>query len=120
MRWDLSKIAARSGLSSTLLPAGTFGGDMKALNLNPAPLAWEDKFDGLKQGLIDGAETWASAVANANMPPVVSRSVDLKFFCGTVHTALSTSAFASLGGILARQFYRSFPVKDQYLERWIA
>lgn len=73
---------------------------MEALNLNPVPVAWEETLDGLKQGLIDGAETWASAVAYANMAPVVSQSVDLKFFCGTEHTAMSASVFDSLGGDL--------------------
>lgn len=73
---------------------------MQALNLNPTPVAWEETLDGLKQGLIDGAETWASAVAYANMSPVVSQSVDLKFFCGTEHTAMSAKVFDSLGGDL--------------------
>ncbi|WP_294622765.1 TRAP transporter substrate-binding protein DctP [uncultured Roseovarius sp.] len=66
---------------------------MQLLNLNPVPVAWEETLDGLKQGLIDGAETWASAVAYANMAPVVSQSVDLKFFCGTEHTAMKASVF---------------------------
>ncbi|WP_299849676.1 TRAP transporter substrate-binding protein [uncultured Roseovarius sp.] len=69
---------------------------MQALNLNPVPVAWEETLDGLKQGLIDGAETWASAVAYANMSPVVSQSVDLKFFCGTEHTAMNAEAFDKL------------------------
>lgn len=73
---------------------------MQALNLNPVPIAWEETLDGLKQGLIDGAETWASAVAYANMSPVVSQSVDLKFFCGTEHTSMSASVFDSLDGHL--------------------
>lgn len=73
---------------------------MNALNLNPVPIAWEETLDGLKQGLIDGAETWASAVAYANMSPVVSQSIDLKFFCGTEHTAMSASVFDSLEGYL--------------------
>ncbi|MEM0987865.1 MAG: TRAP transporter substrate-binding protein [Pseudomonadota bacterium] len=73
---------------------------MNALNLNPVPIAWEETLDGLKQGLIDGAETWASAVAYANMSPVVSQCVDLKFFCGTEHTAMSASVFDELGGQL--------------------
>ena len=73
---------------------------MKALNLNPVPVAWEETLDGLNQGLIDGAETWASAVAYANMSPVVSQSVHLNFFCGTEHTAMSASVFDSLGGEL--------------------
>ncbi|MDC0948959.1 TRAP transporter substrate-binding protein [Gammaproteobacteria bacterium] len=69
---------------------------MQLLNLNPVPVAWEETLDGLKQGLIDGAETWASAVAYANMAPVVSQSVDLKFFCGTEHTSISAKVFDSL------------------------
>lgn len=69
---------------------------MQLLNLNPVPVAWEETLDGLKQGLIDGAETWASAVAYANMSPVVSQSVDLKFFCGTEHTSMSSKVFDSL------------------------
>ncbi|SLN54468.1 2,3-diketo-L-gulonate-binding periplasmic protein YiaO precursor [Roseovarius litorisediminis] len=73
---------------------------MQALNLNPVPVAWEETLDGLKQGLIDGAETWASAVAYANMSPVVSQSVDLKFFCGTEHTSMNAGVFDSLSGEL--------------------
>lgn len=69
---------------------------MQLLNLNPVPVAWEETLDALKTGLIDGAETWASAVAYANMSPVVSQSVDLKFFCGTEHTAMSAKAFDAL------------------------
>ena len=69
---------------------------MQLLNLNPVPIAWEETLDGLKQGLIDGAETWASAVAYANMSPVVSQSVDLKFFCGTEHTSMSAKVFDEL------------------------
>ena len=73
---------------------------MDLMKLNPTPIAWEETLDGLKQGLIDGAETWASAVAYANMSPVVSQCVDLGFFCGTEHTAMSGKTFDSLGGSL--------------------
>ena len=69
---------------------------MQLLDLNPVPVAWEETLDGLKQGLIDGAETWASAVAYANMSPVVSQCVDLRFFCGTEHTGMSASVFDGL------------------------
>lgn len=73
---------------------------MEMMNLNPRPIAWEETLDGLRQGLIDGAETWASAVAYANMSPVVSQAVDLRFFCGTEHTAMSSESFDKLGGDL--------------------
>lgn len=73
---------------------------MNLMNLNPTPIAWEETLDGLKQGLIDGAETWASAVAYANMSPVVSQVVNLAFFCGTEHTAMSAKKFDALPGNL--------------------
>jgi TRAP-type C4-dicarboxylate transport system substrate-binding protein len=73
---------------------------MDLMNLNPTPIAWAETLDGLKQGLIDGAETWASAVAYANMSPVVSQCINLEFFCGTEHTAMSSKVFDKLGGEL--------------------
>ena len=73
---------------------------MQLLQLNPVPIAWSEALDGLKQGLIDGAETWAGAVAYANMAPVVSQSVDLRFFCGTEATMISDKVFQKLGGVL--------------------
>ena len=73
---------------------------MEKMQLNPAPIAWEETLDGLKQGLIDGAETWASAVAYANMAPVVSQVVNLEFFCGTEHTAMNADVFDKLEGSL--------------------
>ncbi len=73
---------------------------MQLMNLNPTPIAWAETLDGLKQGLIDGAETWASAVAYANMSPVVSQVINLEFFCGTEHTAMNGKVFDKLGGEL--------------------
>ena len=73
---------------------------MNLMQLNPTPIAWSETLDGLKQGLIDGAETWASAVAYANMSPVVSQVINLEFFCGTEHTAMSSKVFDKLGGEL--------------------
>jgi TRAP-type C4-dicarboxylate transport system substrate-binding protein len=73
---------------------------MQLMNLNPTPIAWEETLDGLKQGLIDGAETWASAVAYANMSPVVSQCLNLEFFCGTEHTAMNADVFDKLSSEL--------------------
>ena len=69
---------------------------MTLMNLNPVPIAWEETLDGLKQGLIDGAETWMGAAAYANMSPVLSQAVDLRFFCGTEHTAMNYATFKKL------------------------
>jgi TRAP-type transport system periplasmic protein len=73
---------------------------MELMQLNPTPIAWEETLDGLRQGLIDGAETWASAVAYANMSPVVSQAIDLRFFSGTEHTAIRSQSFEMLSGEL--------------------
>ncbi len=69
---------------------------MSSMNLGPVPIAWEETLDGLKQGLIDGAETWMGAAAYANMSPVLSQAVDLRFFCGTEHTAMNHATFKKL------------------------
>lgn len=69
---------------------------MELLQLNPTPIAWSETLDGLKQGLIDGAETWSSAVAYANMSPVVSQVIDLRFFSGFEHTAMNLDVFEKL------------------------
>ncbi|WP_420730051.1 TRAP transporter substrate-binding protein [Hwanghaeella sp. 1Z406] len=69
---------------------------MDLMGLNPVPVAWEETLDGLKQGLIDGAETWMSAVAAFNMTPVVSQAVDLRFFCGAEHAAMNSDVFDKL------------------------
>lgn len=88
---------------------------MELMNLNPVPIAWEETLDGLKQGLIDGAETWASAVAYANMAPVVAQSVDLRFFCGTEHTAMNAKAFDSLSGELQDAVMESAYATQMYI-----
>ena len=69
---------------------------MQLMDLNPVPVAWSETLDALKTGLIDGAETWMGAVAYAGMSPVVSQCVNLKFFCGTEHTAMNLNAFNKL------------------------
>nr|WP_300309152.1 TRAP transporter substrate-binding protein [Halomonas sp.] len=80
---------------------------MEQLGLNPVPVAWEETLDGLRQGLLDGAETWMSAVAYAGMAPVISQAVDLRFFAGTEHTAMSLPKFDSLGSELQDQVMES-------------
>ncbi|MDH2373070.1 MULTISPECIES: TRAP transporter substrate-binding protein [Cobetia] len=80
---------------------------MEQLGLNPVPVAWEETLDGLRQGLLDGAETWMSAVAYAGMAPVVSQAVDLRFFAGTEHTGMSLPKFDSLGAELQDQVMES-------------
>ncbi len=89
---------------------------MQLMNLNPVPIAWEETLDGLKQGLIDGAETWMGAVAYAGMSPVVSQAVDLKFFCGTEHTAMSLPVFEKLGSDLQEAVMESAYTAQVYVQ----
>jgi len=89
---------------------------MDLMNLNPTPIAWEETLDGLKQGLIDGAETWAAAVAYANMSPVVSQCVNLGFFCGTEHTAMNASKFDELPGDLQDAVMESAYLAQVYVQ----
>src|SRR5690606_30091550 len=80
---------------------------MEQLGLNPVPVAWEETLDGLRQGLLDGAEAWIGAAACAGMAPVISQAVDLRFFAGTEHTAMSLPKFDRLGSELQDQVMES-------------
>ena len=80
---------------------------MQLMELNPVPVAWSETLDALKTGLIDGAETWMGAVAYAGMAPVVSQAVDLKFFCGTEHTAISMPVFEKMDSQLQNDVMES-------------
>jgi TRAP-type transport system periplasmic protein len=90
---------------------------MQLMNLNPVPIAWEETLDGLKQGLIDGAETWMGAAAYANMAPVLSQAVDLKFFCGTEHTAMNYATFKKLPANLQDIVLETSFAAQQYTQR---
>lgn len=95
-RPDVTKIEELFGTKNRVTGTQLGRIAMELLNLNPTPIAWEETLDGLKQGLIDGAETWSSAVAYANMSPVVSQVIDLRFFSGFEHTAMNVDVFESL------------------------
>ncbi len=95
-RPDVTKIEELFGTKNRVTGTQLGRIAMELLNLNPTPIAWEETLDGLKQGLIDGAETWSSAVAYANMSPVVSQVIDLRFFSGFEHTAMNLEVFEGL------------------------
>ena len=90
---------------------------MQLMQLNPVPIAWEETLDGLKQGLIDGAETWMAAVAYAGMTPVLSQAIDLKFFCGTEHTAMNWDSFKKLPATLQDAVMESSYAAQQYTQK---
>ncbi len=90
---------------------------MQLMSLNPVPIAWEETLDGLKQGLLDGAETWMGAAAYANMAPVLSQAVDLRFFCGTEHTAMNHKKFEKLPPKLQDLFRETSYDAQQYTQK---
>ena len=80
---------------------------MQLMELNPVPVAWVETLDALKNGLIDGMETWTSAATAFNMAPVVAKYVGLKFIPGTGHTAISTRTLDKLGSELSEEIFEA-------------
>jgi hypothetical protein len=70
---------------------------LNLMGMSPVPLAWEETLEGLKSGLVDGAETSASAVAYAGMTPVVAQALEIDFFANCEHVAFSTQSWGKLG-----------------------
>jgi len=90
---------------------------MELMELGPMPLAWEETVDGLKSGLIDGAETWMSAAAWAGLSPMMSQAVDLRFFAGTEHTAMNNKTFDKLPAKLQDVVMETSYAAQQYTQR---
>ena len=80
---------------------------MQLMKLNPVPVAWVETLDALKNGLIDGMETWTTATTAFNMAPVVSQYVGLKFLPGTGHIAINTRSLDKIGSRLADEVMES-------------
>ncbi|MCB1741939.1 MAG: TRAP transporter substrate-binding protein DctP [Gammaproteobacteria bacterium] len=74
---------------------------MQLMELNPVPVAWVETLDAMKNGLIDGMETWTTATTAFNMAPVVAQYVGIKFIPGTGHVAINTRTMQKLGERLA-------------------
>ncbi len=90
---------------------------MELMDLGPVPLAWEETVDGLKSGLIDGAETWMGAAGYGGLSPVLSQAVDLRFFCGTEHTAMNNKTFEKLPPDLQDVIMETAYAAQQYTQR---
>lgn len=88
----LSRIEQLKGLKirSTPSPLGRIA--LGLLGAETRPMPWEETANALRFGLVDGAETWESAIA-ANIPEVVGQVVDLRLFSGNSHTAMSLKVF---------------------------
>lgn len=89
---------------------------MKLLGLNPVPVAWEETYDALRQGLVDGQECIANAVPMAGMTPVTSQMVGLEFFPGTMHTAMSATVFDKLDAEMQEAVMESAYFTQAYIQ----
>src|SRR5690606_39156507 len=89
---------------------------MQLMDLGPVPLAREATVDGMKPGLIDGAETWMGAAGYGGLSPVLSQAVDLRFFCGTEHTAMNNKTFESLPSSLQDVVMETAYAAQQYTQ----
>ena len=89
---------------------------MKLLGLNPVPVAWEETYDALRQGLIDGQESIANAIPMANMVSVTSQMVGLEFFPGTMHTAMSAKVFDKLDPAMQDMVMESAYYTQSYIQ----
>ncbi len=59
------------------------------LGANPIPLDWAETYEGLKSGVVDGIENFPSAAPAFGMTPAISQSVNIEFFAGLEHAAIS-------------------------------
>ncbi len=72
---------------------------LKLLGTNPVPVPWSETLNGLRIGLIDGAEAWSS-VPYGKMGEVVSQVVHCCFISGNGQTSMNLDLFEKLGAEL--------------------
>jgi TRAP-type C4-dicarboxylate transport system substrate-binding protein len=69
---------------------------MRSIGVNPIPLAWSETLEGLKSGVVDGAETWPGAATGFGMHRVLSHDVPLEFCVGCELFYISRATFQKL------------------------
>jgi TRAP-type C4-dicarboxylate transport system substrate-binding protein len=85
---------------------------------NPVPVAWEETLEGLKSGLIDGQETWTTAVTAFGMVPVLSQEVVIEFFPGLMHTYIRSDALDRLPPAHREAVLESGFVTQQWTQKY--
>lgn len=69
---------------------------VKSIGAQPIPLAWTETLEGLKSGVVDGAETWPGAATGFGMHNVLSHDVPLEFCVGCEIFFMSRKTFGNL------------------------
>lgn len=70
---------------------------LRLLGTNPVPVPWDATLNGLKIGLIDGAEAWATSVPYGKMGEAVSQVVHCRFISGNGQCSMNLGMFEKLG-----------------------
>ncbi len=91
-RPDVSKIEELSGAKIRVTASKLGKIALTLLKTDPIPVPWNETPNALKFGLIDGMESWESAIAAA-MPQVLSQVIDIRLFSGNGHTAMNAAVF---------------------------
>ncbi|MBF0303347.1 MAG: TRAP transporter substrate-binding protein DctP [Desulfamplus sp.] len=98
---DISSIEELKGLKirATASKLGKIA--LELLNIKPIPIAWEEVAGALKHEMVDGIESYSSAVAaeipdNIILPETVSQAVNLSLFSANDHTAMNENVFQRL------------------------
>lgn len=69
---------------------------IKSIGAQPIPLAWTETLEGLKSGVVDGAETWPGAATGFGMHNVLSHDIPLEFCVGCEFFFMSSRTFNKL------------------------
>lgn len=82
---------------------------IRSIGAQPIPLAWAETLEGLKSGVVDGAETWPGAATGFGMHEVLTHEIPLEFSVGCMITFMSRRTFDRLtarqqGAILEASF----------------
>ena len=88
---------------------------MTCLGLNPVPVAWEETYDALKQGLVDGQEVASNGIPMANMCGVTSQYIQADMFPATMHTAMNWKVFSGLEASLQDAIMESAYFTQAYI-----
>lgn len=69
---------------------------IRSIGAEPVPLAWTETLEGLRSGIVDGAETWPGAATGFGMQNVLSHDVPLEFTVGCELFFMSRRTFEAL------------------------
>ncbi len=100
-RPDISSIEELAGLKIRATASRLGKIALELLNVKPIQIPWEEVAGALKHGMVDGIESYSSAVAaeipgGIILPETVSQAVNLNLFSANDHTAMNEKVFQRL------------------------